>query len=89
MSISTDSIGGLIAAAYTHLKWEVVSESIPDESEVIHRSITIKNIDSAKSVKFTNMQLDLGDFSKIAAGFITAGVGVVTAPAIPVAMPLL
>lgn len=89
LGINPEYISGAVAATYTYLNWEVVSETVPKSNESVSRSITKMDVDNAKSVKFKNMQLDLGDFSRIAAGFIIAGVGVVTTPAIPLVMPLL
>ncbi len=73
---------GLSAAAYAHLEWEVDPATIPAPGEDANRSITMTEggVGGAKSVKFKNMRLDLGDFSKIAAGFVTTGFDILDKP---------
>jgi hypothetical protein len=89
LGIDVNSIDGLIAAAYAHFRWEFDPEIISLEGDVVTRSITERELDKAKSVKVQNIRLDLGDFTKISAGFITVAVGIITAPALPFVMPLL
>ncbi|MBK8024767.1 MAG: hypothetical protein IPK19_25945 [Chloroflexi bacterium] len=74
---------GLTAAAYNRMTWEVDPETIPEpDDDVRTRGIALGEggVGGAKSVKFRNMQLDLGDFAKISAGFITTGFDIIDKP---------
>lgn len=73
---------GLSAAAYSHLTWEVDPETIPAPGETIKSRISMVEggVGGAKSVKFRNMRLYLGDFAKIAAGFVTTGSDILDKP---------
>lgn len=82
LGFDPDTIDGLTAAAYARLDWEADPETVPEPEDTRVRHITIAEggIDGGQSVKFRNMRLDLGDFTKIAAGFVTTGFDVIDKP---------
>ncbi|MBZ0284470.1 MAG: hypothetical protein K8L97_27265 [Anaerolineae bacterium] len=91
LGIDPTSIDGLIAAAYAHMMWEVDPATIPaPEEDVRLKGITLRDggIGGA-SVKFKKLQLDLGGGANLAAGFIATAVGIIAAPTVPLALPLL
>ncbi len=77
-----ESVDGLSAAAYAKISWEFDPESVPAPEDTAPRSIKLSEggLGGAQSVKFKNLQLDLGGFSKILAGFLTTGVDIVSKP---------
>jgi hypothetical protein len=83
LGLNPNAIDGLAAAAYARLTWEVDPETVPaPDEEVRTRGITLSDggVGGAKSVKFRNMQVELWDFTKVAAGFVTTVFDTVAMP---------
>lgn len=91
LDINPEFIDGLTAAALSHIKWWIDPTTFPPEDEDLHnRGFILKDGGvGGATVTFKEMQINPGDFSKLAAGFITTGVGIIAAPSVPLAMPLL
>jgi hypothetical protein len=83
LKLSPESVEGLTAAALARLQWDVDTASIPAVGEEAStRGVTLSDggIGGAKSVKFKNMKLDLGDAAKLSAGFVTTGFDIIDKP---------
>ncbi len=83
LGFDPDTVDGLSAAAYARLEWEADPATIPaPDDDLSQRTVTFNQgpVGEAKSVKLKNMRLDLGDFTQIAAGFVTTGFDILDKP---------
>jgi len=72
----------VFATVFQSMRWEVEPESMPMEQIASDRSISIKpgGLGGGKSIKFKNLRLDLGEFSKLAASAALIGQDAIDSP---------
>ena len=82
LDVDEGAIDGLYAAMSSRLQWDVDRSTIPEVDDHNQRTITFTQdgFEGAKSVKFRNMRLDMSDFTKLAAGFMTTGADLMDKP---------
>jgi predicted anti-sigma-YlaC factor YlaD len=76
------TVDGLTAAGFANLHWAFDANTVPSVDDTQTRGITMTagGVEGGQSVKFTNMHLDVGTFSEIAAGFVTTGFDILDKP---------
>lgn len=82
LGFDPNTVDGLTAAGFAKLHWDFDPETVPpvDDSQTRAITMTKGGVDGGQSVKFTNMHLDVGTFSEIAAGFVTTGFDILDKP---------
>jgi hypothetical protein len=82
LGIDSEKTEAFLAASHMTLNWTVDPENMPGIEDIKQRKITLApgGMDGGKSMKFSNMHLDLGEMGEIAAGSMLAGYQMIDKP---------
>ncbi|MBL8160547.1 MAG: hypothetical protein JNJ61_01070 [Anaerolineae bacterium] len=91
MKLDPAAAEGLLAAAFARMNWQMQPNDERELDDLKAQRYGVKlsdgGADGATITGLSNIQLDLGDLSSIAGGFISAGVGFAAAPIAPQLLP--